>query len=73
MEAGERDEVDYWEHRTHTDKGPKAPPHAGGLGCGNPSQKPWVNKEARLLLKAHDTAFRSDDAQSYSSVHQGQM
>ena len=32
-----------------------------------PNQKPWMNKEVRLLLKARDTAFRSGDAQAYSS------
>lgn len=31
-----------------------------------PNQKPWMNKEVRLLLKARNTAFRSDDAQAYS-------
>ena len=32
-----------------------------------PNQKPWMNREVRLLLKAGDTAFRSGDAQAYSS------
>ncbi|KAL0186167.1 hypothetical protein M9458_017837 [Cirrhinus mrigala] len=32
-----------------------------------PNQKPWMNKEVRLLLKAHNTAFRSGDAQAYST------
>ena len=32
-----------------------------------PNQKPWMNKEVRLLLKARDTAFRSGDGQAYSS------
>src|SRR4029434_5779146 len=32
-----------------------------------PNQKPWINKEVRLLLKARDTAFRSGDTQAYSS------
>ncbi|XP_060887251.1 uncharacterized protein LOC132958440 [Labrus mixtus] len=32
----------------------------------NPNQKPWMNKEVRLLLKARNTAFRSDDAMAYS-------
>ena len=31
-----------------------------------PNQKPWMNKEVRILLKARNTAFRSDDAQAYS-------
>uniref|UniRef100_A0A9J8ANG1 Reverse transcriptase domain-containing protein n=1 Tax=Cyprinus carpio carpio TaxID=630221 RepID=A0A9J8ANG1_CYPCA len=31
-----------------------------------PDQKPWMNKEVRLLLKARNTAFRSEDAQAYS-------
>lgn len=32
-----------------------------------PNQKPWMNREVRLLLKARDAAFRSGDAQAYSS------
>src|SRR4029434_4710065 len=32
-----------------------------------PNQKPWMNREVRLLLKARDTAFRSGDTQAYSS------
>ncbi|KAI5617008.1 gastrula zinc finger protein XlCGF28.1-like, partial [Silurus asotus] len=32
-----------------------------------PNQKPWMNKEVRLLLKARTTAFRSGDAQAYST------
>ena len=32
-----------------------------------PNQKPWMNKEVCILLKARDTAFRSGDAQAYSS------
>ncbi len=31
-----------------------------------PNQKPWMNKEVWLLLKARNTAFRLDDAQTYS-------
>uniref|UniRef100_A0AAY4BNL9 Reverse transcriptase domain-containing protein n=1 Tax=Denticeps clupeoides TaxID=299321 RepID=A0AAY4BNL9_9TELE len=30
-----------------------------------PNQKPWMNKEVRLLLKARNNAFRSGDAQAY--------
>ncbi|KAK3549559.1 hypothetical protein QTP86_004981 [Hemibagrus guttatus] len=30
------------------------------------NQKPWTNKEVRLLLKARNTAFRSGDTQAYS-------
>ncbi|RXN06485.1 Asc-type amino acid transporter 1 [Labeo rohita] len=26
-----------------------------------PNQKPWMNKEVRILLKARNTAFRSGD------------
>lgn len=33
-----------------------------------PNQKPWMNREVRLLLKARDAAFRSGDAQAYSSA-----
>ncbi|KAI3356656.1 hypothetical protein L3Q82_003290 [Scortum barcoo] len=32
-----------------------------------PNQKPWMNKEVRLLLKARNSAFRSGDAQAYST------
>ncbi|XP_041843488.1 uncharacterized protein LOC121641437 [Melanotaenia boesemani] len=32
-----------------------------------PNQKPWMNKEVWLLLKARNTAFRSGDAQAYST------
>ncbi|KAI5617022.1 gastrula zinc finger protein XlCGF28.1-like [Silurus asotus] len=32
-----------------------------------PNQRPWMNKEVRLLLKARTTAFRSGDAQAYST------
>lgn len=32
-----------------------------------PNQKPWMSSEVRLLLKARDIAFRSGDAQAYSS------
>ena len=32
-----------------------------------PNQKPWMNREVRLLLKARDIAFRSGDTQAYSS------
>ena len=32
-----------------------------------PSQKPWMNREVRLLLKARDAAFRSGDAEAYRS------
>ncbi|TKS65503.1 RNA-directed DNA polymerase from mobile element jockey [Collichthys lucidus] len=32
-----------------------------------PNQKPWMNKEVRLLLKARNAAFRSGDAQAYST------
>ena len=32
-----------------------------------PNQKPWMNREVRLLLKARDIAFRSGDIQAYSS------
>ncbi|KAF0024620.1 hypothetical protein F2P81_023422 [Scophthalmus maximus] len=31
-----------------------------------PNQKPWMNKEVRLLLKARNIAFRSGDALAYS-------
>ncbi|TWW65003.1 putative RNA-directed DNA polymerase from transposon BS [Takifugu flavidus] len=33
-----------------------------------PNQKPWMNKEVRLLLKARNTAFRSGEAQAYSTA-----
>ncbi|KAF0045991.1 hypothetical protein F2P81_002520 [Scophthalmus maximus] len=32
------------------------------------NQKPWMNKEVRLLLKARDTALRSGDREAYSSA-----
>ncbi|KAK3508864.1 hypothetical protein QTP70_010719 [Hemibagrus guttatus] len=32
-----------------------------------PNQKPWMNKEVWLLLKARNTAFRSGDTQAYST------
>jgi hypothetical protein len=32
-----------------------------------PNQKPWMNREVRLLLKARDIAFSSGDARAYSS------
>ena len=32
-----------------------------------PNQKPWMNREVRLLLKTRNTAFRSGDAQAYST------
>ncbi|KAK3538731.1 hypothetical protein QTP86_014323, partial [Hemibagrus guttatus] len=32
-----------------------------------PNQKPWMNKEVRLLLKARNAAFRSGDTQAYST------
>ncbi|KAK2912409.1 hypothetical protein Q8A73_006522 [Channa argus] len=32
-----------------------------------PNQKPWMDKEVRLLLKARNTAFRSGNAQAYST------
>ncbi len=31
-----------------------------------PNQKPWMNKEVRLLLKACNNSFRIDDTQAYS-------
>ena len=31
-------------------------------------QKPWMNAEVRLLQKVCDTAFRSGDAEAYSSA-----
>ncbi len=31
-----------------------------------PNQKPWMNKEVRLLLKARDAAFKSGDCEAYS-------
>ncbi|KAI4874836.1 hypothetical protein NFI96_003053, partial [Prochilodus magdalenae] len=33
-----------------------------------PNQKPWINREVRLLLKARDAAFRSGDREAYSSA-----
>lgn len=33
-----------------------------------PNQKPWMNRDVRLLLKARNTAFRSEDAQAYSTA-----
>ncbi|KAI3362442.1 hypothetical protein L3Q82_012246 [Scortum barcoo] len=33
-----------------------------------PNQKPWMNRDVRLLLKARNTAFRSGDAQAYSTA-----
>uniref|UniRef100_A0A674NYU7 Reverse transcriptase domain-containing protein n=1 Tax=Takifugu rubripes TaxID=31033 RepID=A0A674NYU7_TAKRU len=33
-----------------------------------PNQKPWMNKEVRLLLKVRNTAFRSGEAQAYSTA-----
>ena len=33
-----------------------------------PNQKPWMNAEVRLPLKARDAAFRSGDAEAYSSA-----
>ncbi|KAI4876770.1 hypothetical protein NFI96_001756 [Prochilodus magdalenae] len=33
-----------------------------------PNQKPWMNREVRLLLKARDAAFRSGDWEAYSSA-----
>ncbi|KAI4886334.1 hypothetical protein NFI96_000178 [Prochilodus magdalenae] len=33
-----------------------------------PNQKPWMNREVRLLLKARDAAFRSGDREAYSSA-----
>ena len=32
-----------------------------------PNQKPWMNSEVRILLKARNSAFRSGDARAYSS------
>ncbi|KAK3522569.1 hypothetical protein QTP86_024996 [Hemibagrus guttatus] len=31
-----------------------------------PNQKPWMNSEVRLLLKARDAAFKSGDTEDYS-------
>ncbi|KAI4891286.1 hypothetical protein NFI96_003881 [Prochilodus magdalenae] len=31
-------------------------------------EKPWMNREVRLLLKARDAAFRSGDREAYSSA-----
>ena len=33
-----------------------------------PNQKPWMNRDVRLLLKARNTAFRSGDAHAYSTA-----
>ncbi|KAI3351412.1 hypothetical protein L3Q82_020270 [Scortum barcoo] len=33
-----------------------------------PNQKPWMNRDVRLLLKARNTAFRSGDVQAYSTA-----
>ncbi|KAI4890805.1 hypothetical protein NFI96_030933, partial [Prochilodus magdalenae] len=33
-----------------------------------PNQKPWMNREVRLLLKARDAPFRSGDREAYSSA-----
>ncbi|TWW68281.1 hypothetical protein D4764_19G0000790 [Takifugu flavidus] len=33
-----------------------------------PNQKPWMNKEVRLLLRVRNTAFRSGDARAYSTA-----
>ncbi|TWW63281.1 hypothetical protein D4764_03G0002890 [Takifugu flavidus] len=33
-----------------------------------PNQKPWMNRDVRLLLKAHNITFRSGDAQTYSTA-----
>ncbi|TWW68217.1 hypothetical protein D4764_19G0000150 [Takifugu flavidus] len=33
-----------------------------------PNQKPWMNRVVRLLLKACNIAFRSGDAQTYSTA-----
>lgn len=32
-----------------------------------PNQKPWMNREVRLLLNTRNIAFRSGDAQAYSA------
>ncbi|KAK3562124.1 hypothetical protein QTP86_030125, partial [Hemibagrus guttatus] len=34
-----------------------------------PIQKPWMNSEVHLLLKARDTAFKSGDAEDYSRAN----
>lgn len=39
----------------------------GNRSPGFPNQKPSMNKEVQLLLMAHNTAFRSGDAQAYST------
>ncbi|KAI4903872.1 hypothetical protein NFI96_022133, partial [Prochilodus magdalenae] len=31
-----------------------------------PNQKPWMNREVRLLLKARDSAYRSGDQEAYN-------
>ncbi|XP_029696932.1 uncharacterized protein [Takifugu rubripes] len=33
-----------------------------------PNQKPWMNRDVRLLLKARNITFRSGDAQTYSTA-----
>ncbi|KAK3539364.1 hypothetical protein QTP70_003850 [Hemibagrus guttatus] len=33
-----------------------------------PNQKPWMNSEVHLLLKARDAAFKSGDAEDYSTA-----
>ncbi|XP_027858773.1 uncharacterized protein LOC114135555 [Xiphophorus couchianus] len=33
-----------------------------------PNQKPWMNRDVRLLLKARNIAFRLGDAQTYSTA-----
>ncbi|XP_023180358.1 E3 ubiquitin-protein ligase DTX3L-like [Xiphophorus maculatus] len=33
-----------------------------------PNQKPWMNRDVRLLLKARNIAFRSGDAQTYNAA-----
>lgn len=33
-----------------------------------PNLRPWMNRDIRLLLKARNTAFRSGDAQAYSTA-----
>ncbi|XP_026109155.1 deleted in malignant brain tumors 1 protein-like [Carassius auratus] len=33
-----------------------------------PNQKPWMNREVRLLLRARDAAFKSGDQEAYSSA-----
>lgn len=41
--------------------------------CGNlpgffPNQKPWMTRQVRMLLKAHNTAFRSGDRRLHSAA-----